>query len=317
MLKKILLSALLLSCTMAHASLGEFLYDNNRKAEAWLADLNEGNTDVGGVRWHYYARNLQSSGPCVILVHGFTAEAANWFRFARHLDKKTCMIAPDLPGFGQSPYRSDISYGIGAQTARLHDFLNKLRPQGKYDLLGSSMGGQIVLFYTLQYPAQVASLTLFDAGGVIPPQKSDQTLLIERTGRSAFDIRQRDDFTPFLAMGMHDMPWMPGLVKNHLADEFIERNARYKSIFSQIYQKDFMDDRLREVNTPTLIIWGAYDRLLHVSMADVFQHGIKGSKKIILTDIGHLPFLENPARSANIYTKFHDSLNGPEQTVKK
>lgn len=304
-----LVTALLLSVVSlaAQASLGEFLYTTNRSAEAWLAGLEEKTRQVDGVTWHYYVRDA-GKGDCIVLVHGFTAEAGNWFRFARHMPKDRCLIVPDLPGFGQSPYRADIGYLIPQQASRLQAFVNAVSPSGKLHLAGSSMGGHIVLTYALQDQKRVASLALFDAAGVVSPMKSDLTLQIEKTGRNPFDVRRPEDFTAFLPMTMHDIPWMPGLVKDHLADEFVERNARYQSIFKTIFGKDMWNERLHEIKVPTLVIWGAKDRLLHVAMADVFHKGIAGSKKVIYPDLGHLPFLEAPSRSADDYLMFLDGI---------
>lgn len=96
----------------------------------------------------------------------------------------------------------------------------------------------------------MASLALVDAGGVMAPTPSDHAKQLKATGRSAFDIRSREDFPPFLAMGMHEQPWLPGVVRDHLADEFIARNARYMSIFRAIFDKDLLIDTRRSKALP-------------------------------------------------------------------
>jgi hypothetical protein len=48
---------------------------------------------------------------------------------------------------------------------------------------------------------------------------------------------------------------------------------------------------------PTLIVWGDQDRLLHVSMATAFQRAIRGSRRVEMPGIGHLPFLEAPGKT--------------------
>jgi abhydrolase domain-containing protein 6 len=300
---------LALGLTTAHASVGGFLYEHNRAFEAWLAGLDEHRLTVNGVSWHYYARHTERAETCLVLVHGFTAEAANWFRFALRLDRDRCLIVPDLPGFGESDYRPQLSFRIPAQTARLKDFLAVVKPGGRFDLAGSSMGGHIALRYALEYPGQVRSLALFDAGGITSPQPSDNSRQIAANGRNSFDIRRREDFEPFLHMGMHQVPWMPGVVKDHLADQFIARNGRYMAIFAQIYQQDLEDARVASLTLPTLIVWGDQDRLLHVSMATAFQRAIRGSRRVEMPGIGHLPFLEAPGKTAAIYEDFRGKLD--------
>jgi pimeloyl-ACP methyl ester carboxylesterase len=55
-------------------------------------------------------------------------------------------------------------------------------------------------------------------------------------------------------------------------------------------------DRLGEIVCPTLIIWGAEDRLVPVDDASEFEWLIADSRKVIYEDTGHLPMLERPER---------------------
>jgi abhydrolase domain-containing protein 6 len=304
----IIMAAIVLSFLEFSTGLGKYLYLGARSAEAAVANVKEHNKVIAGVNWHYYARNELGAKSCIVLVHGFTAEAANWFRFAKHLDADACVIAPDLIGFGDSDYQEKLSYSISAQTARLEEFLKTIAPQAKYHLIGSSMGGHIVSYYSVHYPADVQSLTVFDGGGVTPPKPSLLIRELKETGKSLFDIKSYDDFSALVKVAMVDAPWMPGAVKRYLANQFIERNARYSAIFKEIYLKDLLDEDLKKISKPMLIVWGDHDNLLDVSMADVFEKGVSGAKKIILPNIGHLPFLEVPSESAQIYNEFYATV---------
>lgn len=302
-----LLLVLLLLPAAAHASLGGWLYERNRALEAWLAGLEEHDVTVQGVRWVYYARDLEK-GRCQVLVHGFTAEAANWFRFARHLERDGCLVVPDLPGFGRSGYSPALGYGIPAQAERLRGFLRAIGAPAPWHLVGSSMGGHVVLTMAVTHPREVASLALVDAGGILSPVPSDHDRQLGKGARMAFDVRSRADFDAMLDLAMHDAPWMPGLVRDALAQDFIARNARYLSFFPQIYHRDLLDSRLGEVAAPTLVLWGARDRLLHVSMASAFGRGIPGARVVVMPDVGHLPFLEDPGGTAALYREFRAGL---------
>lgn len=303
-------TTLMAASVPAQASFGEFLYHQDQHLEAFAAGMSEYTQTIDGIRWHYYARHTDSSAPCVVLVHGYTAEASNWFRFAMHVDHSRCVIAPDLPGFGQSDYSPALTYRISEQTRRLQHLLAQVKPHGQFDLVGSSMGGHIVVNYTLNYPAEVRSLTLFDAAGITPPQPSDNDKRIASGAGNSFEIHSYDDFDRFLPMTMANPPWMPSPVRHHLADEFMARDTRYKAIFTQIYRQELEDKRLGEITKPTLIIWGKHDRLIDVSTANAYHQGIKGSTLIIMPELGHLPFVEAPGESATDYQQF---LSGIEK----
>jgi len=56
--------------------------------------------------------------------------------------------------------------------------------------------------------------------------------------------------------------------------------------------------KIATIKTPTLILWGAEDKLTPASGADWFEQQIKGSSKIVYPGIGHIPMEETPDKSA-------------------
>lgn len=308
----------ILFSSSAGASLGGWLYETNRAMEAWLASLEEREETIADHQWLYYVKtnrnenNLkQTHENCTVLLHGFTAEASHWFRFARHL-KSECIIVPDLPAFGRSSYLTSSDYSSQEQAKRLKQFLDQLTLSKHYDIVGSSMGGHIAAIFTLLFPAQVNTLTLFNAGGVNSPKLSELDLKVQKTGKSLFEVENLEEFRLMLDTTMSDPPWMPGLVRNHIGTKAIERTERYREIFKATYKQDFLDQQLQSIKAPTLIIWGEEDKLLHPIMANVFHKGISNSQKTMMPNIGHLPFLEQPKHSASIFQDFID-IQGSEQ----
>lgn len=299
----------LLSFTQfTQASVGEWIYESNKSMEAFIAGLEEKTVEVDGEEWVYYQKNETTDSSknksCTVLIHGFTAEASHWFRFARNLDQDNCIIVPDLPGFGRSDFSEDGDYSIPAQANRLEAFLKQLNISDTYHFAGSSMGGHIIATYAIKFPKQVASLTLIDAAGVAAPEPSTVDIQIKKTGRTAFDVSTEEEFSAMLALSMSNPPWIPSIVKSHVAEQAISRTPRNMVIYSQVYRLDAIDTQLAEITSPTLIIWGDEDNLLHPSMADVYHKGIKGSELVTLPNIGHLPFMETPSDTAKLFNDF-------------
>jgi pimeloyl-ACP methyl ester carboxylesterase len=65
---------------------------------------------------------------------------------------------------------------------------------------------------------------------------------------------------------------------------------------------------LKKINAPTLILWGAKDRILSMDNALVFEKLMPHSKKIIFEGIGHMPMLEVPEKTAQVYKDFLSSM---------
>ena len=66
-----------------------------------------------------------------------------------------------------------------------------------------------------------------------------------------------------------------------------------------------MDEgRIREVSTPTLILWGSDDRLIPVEYGERFQRDIPGSRLMVLPGLGHVPQEEDPKASLDAAAEF-------------
>jgi pimeloyl-ACP methyl ester carboxylesterase len=70
-----------------------------------------------------------------------------------------------------------------------------------------------------------------------------------------------------------------------------------------------LDDIARNIHVQTLIIWGDQDKMTHVDNATLFHDTIEGSKLVILKQIGHVPILEDPVRTANEIDKFIQEID--------
>jgi abhydrolase domain-containing protein 6 len=65
-------------------------------------------------------------GEPLVLLHGFGGDKDNWTRFGKHVTPHFKVIAPDLPGFGESSADPDLNYTISAQVDRVKAFVQAL-----------------------------------------------------------------------------------------------------------------------------------------------------------------------------------------------
>jgi pimeloyl-ACP methyl ester carboxylesterase len=132
------------------------------KAERSSAGLEQHSIKVDGLHIEYLEGG---QGDVVLLLHGFGANKDNWTRISKHITPHYRVIAPDLPGFGESSRQPDANYTIAAQADRVNAFVRTLGIQS-FHLGGSSMGGNIAGVYAAQHPESVISLWLVAPGGV-------------------------------------------------------------------------------------------------------------------------------------------------------
>ncbi len=291
----------LTATNLAQASLGAWVQDKALGLEQYRADLTTSMVTVDGHDIKVFTRHLDSSEPCIVMIHGFTARGAHWFRMAQKMPAERCIIALDLPGFGDSSFIPTAAYDPAMQADRVSTVITALKPKNpQVDVIGNSMGGFISAELALRHPAQVHSVGLMDAAGVSSPTPSVLNQQIA-AGKNGFFAKDMAGFHDFYAMTMSQPPFVPGFVLDAVGEQAIERVDRHAYIFSQL-NGPRLDSQLNKIKAPTLIIWGDEDKLLHISMASIWRK-IPGSRVFVFKGIGHMPHLERPTESAELYSK--------------
>lgn len=301
-LKTLVLAAGITATGLAQASLGAWVQDKALGLEQYRAGLTTRMIKIDGHDIKVFTRQLDSSEPCIVMIHGFTARGAHWFRMAQKMPAERCIVALDLPGFGDSSFIPTAAYDAAKQADRVSAVITALKPKNpQVDVIGNSMGGFISAELALRHPEQVHSLGLMNASGVSSPTLSVLRKQIAE-GKNGFFAKDIAGFHNFYAMTMSQPPFVPGFVLDAVGEQAIERVARHEYIFNQL-SGPLLDSQLSKIKAPTLIIWGDEDKLLHVSMASVWRK-IPGSRVFVFKGIGHMPHLERPSESAELYTKF-------------
>lgn len=304
LMRTFLLSTLLL--LSGCMEVGRHLYNVTTDVERRVFGLDEKQAVIGDLEINYYEGG-PADGPVVVLLHGFTADRNNWPRFSRALTEEYRVIAPDLAGHGKSTYRKDWSYSAPAQAERLHRFVRALGIK-KFHLGGNSMGGFISAHYALAYPGDLLSLFLTDAAGVASPKPSPMFRMID-AGKNPFFFNDPKQMRDFFALAMEDPPFAPGFVVDAVGQmNYVERRARLEQIFADFHNKNNIDGSLGEIRMPTLILWGKQDRILDVSMGEVYKAGIPHARYVVMDGVGHLPMVERPSESSQLYLEFLQSL---------
>ncbi len=114
--------------------------------------------EVEGVKIHYLTAG---SGPTVILLHGYTQTSRMWRPIIPLLAAKFTVIAPDLPGIGDSEIPKD---GLDMKTSaiRIHALAKSLGVM-KARVVGHDIGLMVAYAYAAMYPSEVEKLVLMDA----------------------------------------------------------------------------------------------------------------------------------------------------------
>jgi pimeloyl-ACP methyl ester carboxylesterase len=290
------LAALLAGCDTLGPSVTHAAYS----VERWRADLERKEVVLPDGTHVVYLEG--GHGEPLVLLHGFGTDKDNFTRVARYLTPHYRVIAPDLIGFGESTHLQDADYRYAAQAERVHAFVQALGLK-QIDLGGNSMGGALALSYAAQHPQEVRSLWLIDTAGVAGAPPSELARIIASGGRNPLMVTKESDFPALVKFTMADPPYLPGMVMDTLARERIANQALERKVFEQI-ATDSVNDAVKGLPTPTLIMWGAEDRALSVGTVPVLQALLPHSQAVVMPGVGHAPMIERPKQAAQDYLQF-------------
>jgi pimeloyl-ACP methyl ester carboxylesterase len=251
----------------------------------------------------------EGDGEPVVLIHGLFVDHSTWSGASAALKTEFRLIAPDLPGFGESekPSPSRFPYGVEAFAEAIADLYAGLE-LGRAAVVGHGLGGAIALTLAARHPELVQRLVLLDALCYDAP----------------LDLRRRVALMPVLGSVVFKQLWGRATFRSYFRDAMFsngsgisnERIDHYYSIFNSPAARgsalstlrSTMDTRAVEaqttrIHTPTLVIWGRRDKLYPPALGQRLAREIRGAGFEVL-DSGHAVHEERPSEVASVISRF-------------
>ncbi len=223
------------------------------------------------------------AGPTLLYLHDENGRGPS-ASFIAALERKFDVMAPEHPGYGQSPMPDWLDEVSDLATFYLH-MLRGLGAEPVH-LVGASIGGWIALDMALREPGRFKSLSLIASAGVhVPGVRKGDIFLWSAEAQLRNSVADRK-----IADGLIAGLAVPGAMALRIKDRVATARLAW--------QPRLHDPRLRKwlgtLAVPTTIVWGAEDRVLPVEYARHLAGLIPGAAATILEDCGHLPHVERP-----------------------
>jgi pimeloyl-ACP methyl ester carboxylesterase len=242
--------------------------------------------EVAGLRIHV---DQAGSGPPLVVLHHSTGPF--WTPFYDQLAQSFSVIAPDMPGYGRSERPEDARSprDLAVFTLQLIDALDL----DTVHLVGLGLGGWVAAELATMAQRRLSTLTLVGAAGIKPREGmihdpmmegwidyekysfSTEDAYVEVFGEAepSQDILDLWDYSREMTARITWKPWMwtvslPMLVKG--------------------------------VQTPSLVVWGAHDRIVPLDCAHQYVELLQNARLEILEDAGHVVDLEEPEALAKL-----------------
>jgi pimeloyl-ACP methyl ester carboxylesterase len=245
--------------------------------------------DVRGTKFRAFGGG---EGPPLLFLHG--AGGGEWMPFMDMLAADFRVIAPDHPGFGVS----DSPEWLDNPADLACFYLDYLDASGleRVHLVGSSLGGWIAAEIACRNSARLASLTLVSSAGLHVSGAEIGDIFIwnrEEIAENLFFDRAFSE--AFLARPMDDAAF-DIVLKNRLT------SARL--LWAPRLHDPHLGKWLHRISVPTLILWGANDKIISADHAPGFASKIPNATVEIIPECGHLPFIEKADRFVSAFKRF-------------
>lgn len=257
----------------------------------------EAHVTIRGAHVRYFQAG---EGPSVVLFHGLGDAAIAWHDNVGPLAQRFATVVPDLPGHGHSHPAPWRRFTVERCAEWVLAFLDALGLE-EACLVGNSIGGYLAASAALKHPTRIRRLVLENSAGL---GKEIATFL------RLMSLPLLGEFLARPTMGnlrsvMRICLYDPSVV----SEEFLQalhremsrpgnkaamlRMLRSGVTLLGMKGSNILLDRLREMEVPTLVIWGRQDAVLPVAHAHRAVARLPNATLHVFEQCGHLPHMEH------------------------
>lgn len=251
---------------------------------------------VDGEKIHYIkSDSIEPLRPTVLFIHGAAQRTATW-KYQLEILKDHPdfnVIAPDLPGHGQSEGKGRRS--VAEYTEFMVRFIKTLKLNAII-AVGHSMAGGIAMLLAVDHPGMISACVLVDTGVKMPV--AEESLKTVKNNYQSFC-----DISPNRMYANSASDELKREYKAGLLDTSPE-----VSYWDLVACNEFdIDSRVDSIDVPTLIISGEHDILTPVKYGEYLHEKIKGSSFHVIMGAGHFVMQESPEEFNSLLLDFLQS----------
>lgn len=258
---------------------------------------------VYGQKIHYAEAG---EGRPIVLLHGLWGGQNEWQPIIEPLSATHRVIVMDFLGFHGSD-KPDVHYHNALLAQFLAGFIAKLELRDVI-LIGHAMGANSATYTAFHHPDRLSALVLVDGAGYRNPERDKSQPL------SAGQLRFRRIATGSTLAATRGLLERRVFDNSLITDIWVEKAFSLwvnsaRAIGDMLFEGGDLDEtEMRQITLPTLVIWGAEDKVFAVDNARRVGADIDGALVNIIEGSGHLPQMEKTQEFLDAITTFLDSL---------
>jgi pimeloyl-ACP methyl ester carboxylesterase len=243
--------------------------------------------------------SIAGSGTPVVLLHGFPLSSEIWRAQRVRLGDRWRVITPDLRGHGKSP-APEGAYSMEGMARDLVALLDSLRIP-KAVILGHSMGGYVTLAAAKIAPERFLGL------GLVASQAAADTDEARQGRFKMIEKVSAEGNTPVAAA------MIPRLFVPNADPEIVEATrqiilntprAGIIGTLQAMAARENTEAVLAKMKVPLLLLAGEHDQIIPLAKSQALAVAVPGAKLAVIEKVGHMPMLEDPARTTAAIAEF-------------
>jgi len=230
----------------------------------------------------------------ILIIPGWDGTKKNWQNFINIANKKYDIFCLELPCFGNEPCPKKV-WGVEEYADFVEEKIKSLNSDNLI-LLGHSFGGQIASYLVAKNNSLAKKLILSGAAIIREKSKFKKIIFLPfaKIGKIIF-------FLPFLKKFKKIAQKV--LYRTINSPDFFKTSGIKREIFKKIIKQDF-SDLLKNIKTPTLVVWGNRDSYVPLRFGKKIVKKIPNSKLIIIKGGKHGLHIQQPENLYNIIDNF-------------
>jgi pimeloyl-ACP methyl ester carboxylesterase len=242
-------------------------------------------TDTGG------------DGPAVVLLHGGGPGASGASNYSRNIDalaRRFRVVVPDMPGYGRSSKFVDHDDPFGFLADSIRGLLDEMGLQTAH-LVGNSYGGAAALRLALDTPNRVGRLVVMGPGGIGTtrgvPTEGLKNLLAYYGGEGPSREKLAAFIRNYLVYDgagvpdeLIDVRYQASIDPDVVANPPLRRPSGLRTLWRMDLTRD---KRLRQLGTPTLILWGRDDKVNRPAGGPMLSKLMPNAELVMTSHTGH------------------------------
>ena len=262
---------------------------------------------IDGVRLHY---RDEGRGPAVVLLHANYSSLFMWEPWVAKLRDDYRVIRVDLPAHGLTGPEPNGNYTLERIQTLFERFVDE-RGLGRFTVVGTSIGGTVAMRYTAAHPERIERLVLISPGSLEARVRGRTTPANVPRVADLLGYVTPKSFTRFLLTNDYGDP---ARLTDAVTDEWYDMWMREGNRLAMInllrqYVSGGVEDKIRAVKVPVLLIWGEKNKRVPLALAYETQKLLENSPEVkleILPGIGHMLVQEAPQQSAQLIRRYLD-----------